>query len=186
MRTPLQTPDEIREQIWRELARASKDRHHAWRTPVLATVDSDGLPNARVVVLREVDVARQTLRFYTDSRSPKVRQLLREPHACIVFWSDRLKWQLRVRVAISVETAGSEVQARWQNVQQSASATDYLGPVAPGDCIEASQSGPSSENASHHFALMSAQVLEIDWLELNRDGHRRANLGEGSWQWLAP
>lgn len=186
MRVPFQTPDEIREQIWRELARAGKDRHHAWRTPVLATVGSDGSPQARVVVLREVDAAHQTLRFYTDSRSPKVRQLSNEPHALIVFWSDRLKWQLRVRVAISVETVGPEVEARWQNVQQSASAADYLGPVAPGDCIEALQTETTSANASHHFAILSAQVLEIDWLELSRDGHRRANLREGGWQWLAP
>lgn len=186
MRIPFQTPDEIREQIWRELARAGKDRHHAWRTPVLATVGSDGSPQARVVVLREVDVAHQTLRFFTDSRSPKVRQLNNEPHALIVFWSDRLKWQLRVRVAISVETAGPEVEARWQNVQQSASAADYLGPVAPGGCIDASQAETRSENANHHFALLSAQVLEIDWLELSRDGHRRANLRNGNWQWLAP
>ena len=57
MRTPLQTPHEIREQIWRELTRASQDRHHAWRTPVLATVDGDGFANARVVVLRKVDRA---------------------------------------------------------------------------------------------------------------------------------
>jgi len=75
MRTPLQTPHEIREQIWRELARASQDRHHAWRTPVLATVGGGGFANARVVLLREVDVAHQTLRVYTDARSPKVREI---------------------------------------------------------------------------------------------------------------
>jgi len=186
MRTPLRTPHEIREQIWRELARASQDRHHAWRTPVLATVGSDGFANARVVVLREVDVAHQTMCIYTDSRSPKVRELLHEPHALVVFWSDRLNWQLRARVAITVETEGPEVQTRWQSVRQSASAADYLGSVAPGDCLEAAQSGPTSADAGHHFARLSAQVLEMDWLELSRDGHRRANLRADSWQWLAP
>jgi pyridoxamine 5'-phosphate oxidase len=185
MRAPLQTPLEIREQIWRELARASQDRHHAWRTPVLATVGSDGFANARVVVLREVDMAHQTLRVYTDSRSPKVRELLHEPHAIFVFWSSQLNWQLRARVAISVETAGPEVQARWERVRQSASAADYLGPVAPGSCLEAAQSRSTSADAVHHFALLSAEILEMDWLELSRNGHRRANLREGNWRWLA-
>jgi pyridoxamine 5'-phosphate oxidase len=186
MRTPVQNPREIGEQIWRELARASQDRHHAWRTPVLATVGSDGSANARVVVLREVDVAQQTLRVYTDSRSPKVREILNEPHALFVFWSDRLNWQLRARVALSVETAGPEVHARWERIRQSASASDYLGTLAPGDHLEEADGGSTSGDAGHHFALLNAQVIEIDWLELSRDGHRRANLRAGNWQWLAP
>jgi len=186
MRTPLQTPHEIREQIWRELTRASQDRHHAWRTPVLATVGGDGLANARVIVLREVDVVHQTLRVYTDARSPKVREISREPHAVFVFWSDRLNWQLRAHVAISAETAGPEVQARWQRVRQSASATDYLGPISPGDGLESAQGEAMSSDAAHHFALLSAQVLEMDWLELSRNGHRRANLRADGWRWLAP
>ena len=182
MRTPLQTPHEIREQIWRELTRASQDRHHAWRTPVLATVGGDGFANARVVVLREVDRAQQTLRVYTDARSPKVRDLLLEPQALIVFWSDRLNWQLRARVATSAETAGPEVQARWQRVRQSASATDYLGPISPGDGLESAQGEAMSSDAVHHFALLSAQVLEMDWLELSRNDHRRANLRADGWR----
>jgi len=153
---------------------------------VLATVGGDGFANARVVVLREVDRAQQTLRVYTDARSPKVRELSREPHALIVFWSDRLNWQLRARVAISVETAGPEVQARWQRVQQSASAADYLGSVAPGDDLEPAHGAATSAGAAHHFALLSAQVLEMDWLELSRNGHRRAKLRADGWRWLAP
>ncbi len=186
MRTSLQTPHEIREQIWRELARASQDRHHAWRTPVLATVGSDGLANARVVVLREVDADRQTLRVYTDSRSPKVRELLLQPQALFVFWSDRLNWQLRARVTISVETSDPEVRVRWERVRQSASAADYLGPVAPGDDLESARGGIASADTGHHFALLSAQVEEMDWLELSRNGHRRANLSGDRWRWLAP
>ncbi|MDA0226762.1 MAG: pyridoxamine 5'-phosphate oxidase family protein [Proteobacteria bacterium] len=187
MRTPLQTPKEIREQIWRELARASRDHHHAWRTPVLATAGGDGFPNARVVVLREVDVTQQTLRVYTDSRSPKVKDLLCESRALFVFWSARLKWQLRASVAVSVETAGPAVQTRWQRVSQSASAVDYLSPVAPGDDVaESAQDAPPSVDAGHYFALLTAQIVEMDWLELNREGHRRASLTAGSWRWLAP
>jgi hypothetical protein len=40
-----QTPQEIRQPIWKELGRASQDLHHAWRTPVLATVGKDGAVN---------------------------------------------------------------------------------------------------------------------------------------------
>jgi hypothetical protein len=38
----------------------------------------------------------------------------------------------------------------------------------------------------HSFALLRAQVLQMDWLELSRDGHRRAQLSAKTWDWLTP
>ena len=37
-----------------------------------------------------------------------------------------------------------------------------------------------------HFAVVTAKVLSLDWLELHADGHRRARFGPGSAQWLQP
>jgi pyridoxamine 5'-phosphate oxidase len=186
MNAPLQTPQEIHQQIWKELGRASRDRHHAWRTPVLATTGSDGVPNARTVVLREVDAERQRLYIYTDRRSPKVRELAKTPDALFVFWSTRLHWQLRVLVVLSIQTEGPRVEALWQHIQQTPAAADYLGRQAPGSPLAAPQSGFASPQPESQFALLDAQVREIDWLELGRDGHRRASFREDSWQWLAP
>jgi hypothetical protein len=39
---------------------------------------------------------------------------------------------------------------------------------------------------AHSFALLRAQVLQMDWLELSRDGHRRAQLGANTWDWITP
>jgi pyridoxamine 5'-phosphate oxidase len=164
MEKDFQTLQEIRQHIWKELGRASKDRHHAWRTPVLATVSGEGEVNARTVVLREVDVDQHMLRFYTDRRSPKVSELLQERNALIVFWSTRLNWQLRVRVNISVETDGPEVQALLQEACSTSQEPDTV----------------------HHFALLSAHVQDLDWLELRRGGHRRARFHNDTAQWLTP
>lgn len=186
MKEHLETPQEIREQIWKELGRASQDRHHAWRTPVLATVASDGTPNARTVVLRSVDAAQQALRIYTDARSPKVSELAQAPHALFVFWSARLNWQLRVRVTATIVTDGHELQALWQRVQQSAAAADYLASAAPGNPRSEAPSNTEAADGVNHFAVVNAQVLEMDWLELGRGGHRRARLLPDDWQWLTP
>ena len=191
MKIHLQTPEEIRPHIWKELGRASLDRHHEWRTPVLASVDPDGLPNARTVVLRQVDALAGQLTFYTDSRSPKVAQLQTQASAMLVFWSARLSWQLRVRVACSVITAGPEVEAIWQGVKQSAAAGDYLSPLAPGavlaqDSATASAETTDAPRPAHSFALLRAQVQRMDWLELSREGHRRAQLSANDWVWLTP
>jgi pyridoxamine 5'-phosphate oxidase len=186
MKHGLDTSQDIRQQIWKELGRASVDRHHAWRTPVLATVGCDGSPNARTVVLRKVDANQQTLCVYTDARSAKVIELAKEPKAVFAFWSARLNWQLRVKVAISVTTEGPELQALWQRVQQSASAADYMAPAAPGTERPEAYSSADTGSGGHHFALLNARVLQMDWLELGQDEHRRARLSADTWQWLIP
>ncbi len=191
MKIHLQTPEEIRPQIWKELGRASLDRHHEWRTPVLASADADGLPDARTVVLRQVDAGAGLLTFYTDSRSPKVAQLQAKAPAMLVFWSARLSWQLRVRVTCSVITSGPEVEALWQGVKQSAAAGDYLSPLPPGALLPPASGMADAPKSSvpaptHSFALLRAQVLQMDWLALSRDGHRRAQLSANTWEWLTP
>lgn len=186
MNTESLEPDDIRRKIWKELGRASKDRHHSWRYPVLATLGSDGAANARTVVLRNVDATRQTLSIYTDARSPKAGELAKDSNATFVFWSARLNWQLRVRVTAHIDTESPEVQVLWQTVRHSAAAADYLGAAAPGTPYKGQQGGDAAPDGIHYFALVSASVLEMDWLELGRSGHRRARLLPASWQWLTP
>ncbi len=174
---------DIRHRIWTELQRATVDRHHEWRTPVLATTGLDGLPQARTVVLRAADGKASQLSFFTDRRSPKVAELQAVPAAAMVFWSKRLNWQLRVRVATQVHTAGSAVDTAWARVGQSAAAGDYLAPRAPGSALAAHA---DHEPGEHHLAVVTARIEHIDWLELAHEGHRRARLSHDTLVWLVP
>lgn len=186
------TPTELSVRIWQELQRATVDRHHEWRTPVLASVDADGLPQARTVVLRRADADTRTLTCFTDARSPKCTDLQTRPQAALVFWSQRLGWQLRVRAQATVHTDGPAVQAAWERVRQSAAASDYLMPRAPGAPLDEAPSAAVSDQ--HHLAIVRLQVSGIDWLELHRDGHRRGCWDGGpaegdeaaGWAWLTP
>lgn len=180
------TTEDIRQRIWTSLARATQDRHHEWRTPMLATVGKDGSPNARTVVLRHADAKLERLHFYTDSRSPKVAELEEQPNALLVFWSKRLNWQLRVRVVMSVQASGPEVETLWERLSQSAAAGDYLSASAPGAVLTTETPAPNESTPKHHLAILSAEVQEIDWLELARSGHRRAVLGKDTWEWRVP
>ena len=186
MKHVLDVSQDLRQQIWKELGRASVDRHHAWRTPVLATVGCDGSPNARTVVLRKVDASQHTLCFHTDARSAKVSELVKEPKAVFVFWSARLNWQLRVKAEISISTEGPKLQTLWQRVQQPPSAADYMASAAPGTERPEGYRTAQILSGDHHFAVLNARVLEIDWLELGHGGHRRARLSAETWQWLTP
>ena len=189
LETLLLTEPEIRQRIWMELQRATQDRHHEWRTPVLATVGTDNLPQARTVVLRHADAKLCMLQIYTDSRSPKVRELVTQPQVVLAFWSKRLGWQLRVRAVASVQLMGPEVDAVWARVSQSPAAGDYLSMRAPGDLLPDAGVAPVLQpelQQLHHLAIISAQVHAIDWLELARTGHRRAVFQAECWEWRVP
>lgn len=174
---------ELVRRIWTELQRATVDRHHEWRTPVLATTGLDAFPQARTVVLRTADAQASQLVFFTDRRSPKVAELQRVPGATFVFWSKRLSWQLRVRVTTHVHTDGTVVEAAWSRVGQSAAAGDYLAPHAPGSEL-GSRANMNAD--THHLAVVTAHIEQMDWLELAREGHRRARLMQGTVAWLVP
>lgn len=177
------TAADIAHRIWTELQRATVDRHHEWRTPVLATTGLDGLPQARTVVLRAADPQTSQLVFFTDRRSPKVAELRALPAAAFVFWSKRLNWQLRVGVRTQVHAEGSLVDDAWARVSQSAAAGDYLAPHAPGSALnDPIDQAPTT----HHLAVVTAHIDHMDWLELARAGHRRARLAHGTLTWLVP
>src|ERR1700744_4809364 len=61
----------------------------------LATVDSDGLPDVRMVLLKDVDARGFT--FYTNTGSAKGRQLAGDPKAALLFHWKSLRRQVRGR-----------------------------------------------------------------------------------------
>ena len=169
--------------LWQELQLAAQQPGHEWRTLVLATV-GDGEAQARSVVLREVDAAARELIFFTDARSAKVAQIEAQPIGTLLCWSSRIGWQLRMRVTLQVQSAGLQVSSRWARLKLTPAAQDYLSPLPPGSPV-AERYAP--ERASrNHFAVVTARVLSIDWLELHADGHRRAYFGPDGAMWLQP
>jgi pyridoxamine 5'-phosphate oxidase len=61
----------------------------------LATVDADGLPDARMVLLKGVD--ERGFVFYTNTRSAKGRELAANPRCALIFHWKSLRRQVRIR-----------------------------------------------------------------------------------------
>ncbi len=106
-----------------ELKRAAHERDHGWHLPVPATAGSDG-PDARTVVLREVDAGARTLLVFSDARAAKLTQIDALPRGMLVFWSPALGWQLRCRVAPAAHTDGLAVTSRRARLRDSRAAQD--------------------------------------------------------------
>lgn len=187
--------EDIEQRIWSELELAvgaprADGEAHDWRTVVLATVDGQ-VPDARTLVLREVDARERQLVFYTDARSPKVRQIEQSPVGALMCWSRSMDWQLRMQVRLHVQTSGLAVSSRWARLQSTQRAMDYLSHHPPGHRLTgpaaAPQALPTPDLGSRSwFAMITALVEEIDWLELHPDGHRRAMFAHGTAHWVQP
>jgi pyridoxamine 5'-phosphate oxidase len=86
---------------WLTEATASEPRDPTAMT--LATVDGDGQPNARMVLLKGVD--ERGFVFYTNKDSQKGQELDACPKAALVFHWKSLNRQVRVRGAVEHVTA---------------------------------------------------------------------------------
>lgn len=179
----LESLPEIERACWQGLADAASSSEHDWRYLVLAT-HAGHRADARIIVVREVDPAARALLFFTDSRSPKVEQMRRQPAATMVAWSPSRLWQLRLTVHCTVLTDGLEVSSRWARMKLSPAASDYLSPLPPGAALD--HPTVPDRASREHFGVVTAQVESIDWLELHVDGQRRARFDPRGARWLQP
>ncbi len=79
----------------------------------VSTVAEDGHPDARMLVLRDIDVRRGAWTFHADARSPKGRQLAATPWAALTSYWPALGRQIRLRgrvEAVSLEQAAPEAR----------------------------------------------------------------------------
>lgn len=78
-------------QWWQEAVAAEIDEVNAM---TLATASASGIPDARIVLLKEYDA--NGFVFFTNYTSAKGRQLEENPHAALVFFWKELERQVRI------------------------------------------------------------------------------------------
>ena len=96
----------------------------------LSTVDADGLPDARMVLLKTVDARGFT--FYTNFESAKGRELQANPKAALSFHWKSLRRAVRVRgtvETVSAEEADAYFASRARSARIGAWASDQSRPM---------------------------------------------------------
>lgn len=107
---------------------------------VLATVDASGRPSARVVLCKEIDARAGCLRFYTNYRSRKGRDLEANPRAAVVLHQDHLNRQLRIEGLVRKASAADSDRyfaSRPRDSQLGAHASQQSQPVASRAALQA-------------------------------------------------
>ncbi|MGH2615520.1 MAG: pyridoxamine 5'-phosphate oxidase [Thermomicrobiales bacterium] len=74
---------------------------------MLATVSPDGMPSARIVLLKGFD--ERGFVFYSNYESPKGRDLVQNPHAALTFFWPRMERQVRIS-GLAARTSRDESQ----------------------------------------------------------------------------
>src|SRR6476646_2256181 len=152
---------------WLTDATASEPRDPTAMT--LATVDADGLPNARMVLLKGAD--ERGFVFYTNMDSQKGQELGAHPQAALVFYWKSVNRQIRIRGSVERVTdaeadayfASRPKQAQigaWASKQSATSRARPTGPVTA-LCRSRSSSGRSVRSACMIASRSSAMVSAL-------------------------
>jgi len=161
-----------------EWSKTKTNKKHPYRNFYLATVNKEGFPEVRTVVLRKFDPNEFLFTIYTDARTPKMASLSAFPFAELLFYDSRKLTQVRVR-AKCIERSKDEVafSQQHENAQK-----DYTTSLAPGEPIKSMD----DINYLHknHFIKLIFKAEKIDFLRLMRPNHQRAvfKLLENQWK----
>ena len=173
------------ERSWRLLEAAVADPTSPARTPVLISVDADGLAQGRTVVLRDFNRQQRQLKVYTDVRSAKVAQLRAQPNCTLVGYQPDPMIQLRLNTRAVIHHDNELTRDAW-TVMPGPNRCNYLTDPDPGSLsVEPTDGRPvitaesvptqkENEIAYSHFSVIVFTVNELEWLYLPRRGHRRA------------
>jgi len=156
--------------------------------------------NAYTVVLRDADAQNYSIIFYTDYRSPKVKQLQLNGKVSIVMYSDEEKLQLLMKGEAFIHYQNKVSLHYWQKNGYKGRRS-YLAVPAPSTIIDEPTDGLAHiKNAAldehdpagyENFAVVVIKLNYLEYLQLNREGNRRAKFildGGNEWQgvWLIP
>ncbi|WP_345950516.1 pyridoxamine 5'-phosphate oxidase family protein [Mucilaginibacter sp. PAMB04274] len=155
--------------------------------------------DAYTVVLREGSADNRSIIFYTDVRSPKVGDIKQNNKLTVISYNDEQKIQLILKGEAEIHFQNDTAAFYWQK-DGYRSRRSYLAQPAPTTSVEEATDGllhlsnrkfDDADAAGYeNFAVVKINVNYLEYLQLSRDGNRRAKF---SWQgagwdgtWLIP
>lgn len=190
--------DELEKDCWIQLVNGAIKSRSPFHTPCVATLNN-GEVNMRTVVLRKAIPLLNELRFHTDTRSNKWKELQNNDSISALFYDPSTRVQIRVKGKAILHFNDEMTSEAWQKTTLS-SRRCYLTLASPSSFSAIPTSGLSdeverekftlaeSEVGAQNFGIVSLQVESMEWLWLNHAGHRRAffDYVNSSYRWMIP
>ena len=196
--------DEPLQKVWDRMMGAlehgAEDRNDAMHTLAFSTLSLEGNPATRTVVLRAFDRKRRCIRFHSDIRSTKVKELKQDPRVSVLFYHPAQKIQIRARGQAVLHSDDAMADDLWEHLWVLGRRC-YMAPRAPGshaakpspnlplEWMDQKPSMEASESGRPNFCVIEVILSHLEWLELGFQGHTRAGFcweavsqqWEGSW-----
>lgn len=150
-----------------EWIKAKTKKNHSYRYFVLGTSDGTGSPELRTVVLRDFDADNMQFTLYTDARTAKLKSLMENPKAELLFYNGPRLTQIRVKV----ELVSAKADAALFKQQHEGAQKDYTTMLPPGTAI--SGIDKVEYTTENHFRKLTFQAFKIEFLKLKRPNHIR-------------
>lgn len=190
--------EDLEKDCWLRLVNGAIKSRDPFHTPCVATIDS-GEVNMRTVVLRKALPTLRELRFHTDTRSNKWKELAINNSISALFYDASSRVQLRVKGKAVLHFNNDITAEVWTKTALS-SRRCYLTNESPSSFSAIPTSGltekieqenftlEESEVGKEHFGIVAIQVQSIEWLWLHHAGHRRAyfNYALDNYSWMIP
>lgn len=183
---------------WNKLATAGS-KNAVFKNITLCNYAADGI-NAYTVVLRGAVASAGNIIIYTDYRSPKVDQLRLNNKVTVVAYSEEEKLQLILKGEAIVHYQ-DDVSERYWKESGYKGRRSYLAQPAPSTPVDKAADGLAYLNQKEfeeqdpagyeNFAVISIKADFMEYLQLNREGNRRAKFTRNEneeWEgaWLIP
>ena len=190
--------EDLEKDCWLRLVNGAIKSRDPFHTPCVATIDS-GEVNMRTVVLRKALPTLRELRFHTDTRSNKWKELAINNSISALFYDASSRVQLRVKGKAVLHFNNDITAEVWTKTALS-SRRCYLTNESPSSFSAIPTSGltekieqenftlEESEVGKQYFGIVAIQVQSIERLWLHHAGHRRAyfNYALDNYSWMIP
>jgi pyridoxamine 5'-phosphate oxidase len=186
--------DSILSMAWQLLKEGVRSAGSVYHVINVATVSNGLIPRVRSVVLRGFDETSRTLRFHTDARSEKAREIRMSGSVAVHLYAKDAKIQIRMLCRAQLHHDDAITCEAWRSMKDM-SRRCYSQVEAPGTVVTSPQSVTfgreiDGDKAYGNFAAVVAKIETLEWLYLSATGYRRALF---DWRndsdkraWLAP
>ena len=174
--------DEILEQVWKAIVVGIKDGSSSFHISTISTINIQGYPSSRSVVIRNLNQSKRIISFNTDIRSNKWKELETNSQLELHFYDNKLKIQIRISGSAKLHYNDLEWEKAW-NKSEEMSKICYSSLFPPSskitdpmetDNLIKNIKREQIEKGKKNFGRINVKINKIDWLYLHHTGHRRA------------
>ena len=174
---------------------AVKNRESIFHTPIISSFSNQHI-SSRVMVLRAHNATQRTMRFHSDFRSNKVKELIDDPRTSIIGYDPALKTQIRLIGKSKIHHNNKNSLKAWDESQAISkkcySVKDGSSHIAKNpEIYDFHMKDIKVEDGYANFCTIEFNYHTLEFLYLQRQGHRRCKFnwdskGKLSSMWLVP